>query len=239
MTMRSKSEPPKVSIFHEQNQADTTTPRGEPEVPTMTNDSVLGPPPPRPRNAPPEELAEDIVAKPLSMPEFAANVQPYLVNQNLAARWIFTDRRRYSQARAQGFRNCTKQDLKPSFALLSPFEEEGGTKFINGDLILMLIDRKRYLGALKYKHDFAYRLSEAGTAKRVSAQRARQEMGAELERLNRQRAQSGYAPLMQVFDPDKTDLEQVGVPVGEVNRLGHQGRPDTGKVSDLNRNKEE
>src|SRR5262249_44182204 len=146
-----------------------------------------------------------------------------------------TDRRRYSQAKAQGFRNATARDFKPGFSNLSPFSEEGGTKFINGDLILMLIDRKRYLAALRYKHDIAMRLSDAGTAKRVSAQKARAEMGAQLDTLNRQRAMNGLPPLMSVFDPDKNDLEQTGVPDKEVGRLGHQGKPDTGRMADLNK----
>jgi hypothetical protein len=199
----------------------------------MTNQSLLEPLIRRPVGAPPEELAQDIEAKPLSMPEFVTDVQPYLVNQGLTARWIFTDRRRYSQAKSQGFRNCTKSDLKPGFGTLSPFEEEGGTKFINGDLILMLIDRKRYLGALKHKHDVAFRLSEAATAKKVSAQVAKQEMGSLVNAVNQQRQAQGYGPVMSVFDPSKSDLEQTGVPASEVARLGHQAKPDMGKMADL------
>lgn len=235
--MSSKPTPPAVSIFHPQNQADTST-RG-PEVPTMTNQSILDAPQMRPVGAPAEELGEDIFAKPLTMPEFATNIQPFLVNQNLTARWIFTDRRRYSQAKAQGFRNCTRQDLKPTFGTLSPFEEEGGTKFINGDLILMLIDRKRYLGALRFKHDVAFRLSQAATAKKISADKAVQEMGGQVDAINRQRAMHGLPPLMSVFDPDKTDLQQTGIPAQEAARLGqHRGKADTGKMSDLSKKEE-
>src|SRR5277367_2131673 len=113
-----------------------------PPVPTMTNATVI----PVLENAPlvnprfSEELSEDITAMPLTLPDFANDVKPFLINPNLWPRWIFTDRRRYAQAKAQGWRNATQKDFKLNYANLTPFAEEGGTKYINGDLILMLID---------------------------------------------------------------------------------------------------
>jgi hypothetical protein len=226
------SQPSPASHFHESNQ---NFGQDNPSPPTMTSRSILEPVFRRDPKAPPEELGDDIEAKPLSMPEFTNDVQPFLVNQSLAARWIFTDRRRYAQAKAQGWRNCTRQDLKPGYAQLNPFEEEGGTKLINGDLILMLIDRKRYLGAKKYKHEMAARLANPGVARKVSAQKANAEMGPQVAAMNRQREMQGKAPLMEVYDPGN-DAAMVDVPQSEIGRLGqHRGKPDTGKLGDLNK----
>jgi uncharacterized protein (DUF952 family) len=165
------------------------------------------------------------------MPEFACDIQGYLANQNLAARWIFTDRRRYAQAKAQGFRNCTKLDLKPGFATLNPFEEEGGTKYINGDLILMVIDRKRYLGALRYKHAVADALSNPAVQRTLSARKAVQDMGDTVAAVNRQRMASGQAPVMSVFTPGAADLQQANLDPKEVSRISGNFNPEmfTGK----------
>lgn len=231
----------RASHFHPDNQnfgADSNT-ANVPPVPTMTNTSVLEPLERRDPKAPPEELAQDIEAKPLTLPEFANDVQPYLLNQGLAPRWIFTDRRRYAQAKAQGWRNCMRQDLKPGYARLNPFEEEGGTKFINGDLILMLIDRKRYLGALRYKHEMAARLAMPQVQRKVSQQIAQQELGSQVAAMNRTREVQGRDPLMQVYDPDAEAGRQVELPQTELGRLGqHKGKPDTGKMGDLNKKEE-
>jgi hypothetical protein len=186
----------------------------------MTNQSILEPLVRKDIKAPPDELAQDIEAKPLSMPEFTCDIQGYLVNQQLAARWIFTDRRRYAQAKAQGFRNCTKQDLKPGFATLNPFEEEGGTKYINGDLILMVIDRKRYLGALRYKHEVADALSNPAVQRTLSARKAVQDMGETVAAVNRQRMASGREPVMSVFTPGAADLSQTNLNAKEIGRIG-------------------
>jgi hypothetical protein len=203
----------------------------------MVNPVTLEPIEPRAPNAKPDELAEDIRALPLTLPDFANNIQPYLVNKELWPRWIFTDRRRYAQARAQGWRNCTKQDLKPGYATLTPYEEEGGTKYINGDLILMLIERKRYLGALRYKHQVASALSNAAVQRTLSAKRAVTDLGDEVAAVNRQRMSQGHDPVMSVFTPgaadlNKTVLGQPGVAQKEVSRLGHEGKPDMGSGLD-------
>lgn len=197
-----------------------------PPVPTLTNQAAFEPPPLRPIKAPPDELAEDIIAAPLGQPDFATNIQPYLVNQSLAPRWIFTDRRRYAQAKAQGWRNCSKHDLKPSFATLSPFEEEGGTKYINGDLILMVIDRKRYLGALRRKHEQAQRLAKPAVQKALSVRSANQDLGEVVNAINRQRATMGQPPVMEAFNPyaDEADLDMDVVRAA--GRLGHEGGPE-------------
>jgi|SRR5690348_8900428 len=207
---------------------------------TLTSAGAIPPleqAPQRDPRAPAAELAEDIVARPMTLPDFANDIQPYLVNQTLAPRWIFTDRRRYAQARAQGWRNAVKADFKPGYARLTPFEEEGGTKYINGDLILMLIDRKIYLGALRYKHQVAAALSDAAVQRTVTAQRAVNDLGGPVAAVNRQRMAQGAPPVMTVFTPGAADLHntvlgQPGVASKEVGRVGSDTR-DVGTSHDL------
>ena len=160
--------------------------KNESEIPTMTNQNILEQPPARDMKTPPDELAGDITALPLTLPDFANDIRPWLMNPQLYPRWIFTDRRRYQQARAQGYRNCTKHDLKPQFAALTPYEEDSGSKYVNGDLILMLIDRKRYLGALRHKHEMAERLAKPAMQRKLSVDRANADMGPLANALNRQ-----------------------------------------------------
>ena len=211
----------------------------KPPVPTMTNDTVI----PQLEDVPlrtsriPDELAEDIVAKPLGAPDFANDVKPFLANPNLWPRWIFTDIRRFNQAQAQGWRVCKAADLKPGYLRLTPFSKEGGTKFINGDLILMLIDRKVYLGALRYKHMVAAAYSDAAVQKTVAAGRAVSELGATVAAVNRQRAAQGAEPVMTVFTPGAADLThtvlgQPGVAAKEGARLGNASL-DMGTMADL------
>jgi hypothetical protein len=216
----------------------SNNPFSQPPVPTMTNKSLI-PAEPEPRSpfAPAEELGEDIVALPMGGQDLAVDVKPHLVNQNLYPRWIFTDRRRYTQAKAQGWRNAVKADFKPSFTGLSPFEEEGGTKYINGDIILMLIKREIYLGALRYKHQVAANLADAAIQKRVSAGKAVQELGSTVAAVNQRRAASGADPVMTVFTPGAGDFKgpmaDPATAAKELGRLGHSGARDTGTLSDL------
>ena len=221
-------------------------PQTKPPVPTMTSKSVIPPletarleeAPLRPLRAPAEELAEDIVAIPLTMPDFAKDIQVYMKNPEMWPRWCFTDRRRYAQLKAQGWKNVTKADLKPGYATLTPYEEEGGTKYINGDLILMMIERKRYLGALKYKHQVAAALSDAAVNRRLSAQRAANDLGPEAAAINRQRMSNGMGPAIQVFTPGAADLSQTvlgndAVATKELTRIGHEGAPEIVAAHDI------
>lgn len=208
---------------------------------TMTSGSTvppLEPVQPRPLRAPAEELSDDIVARPLTLPDFVTDIKSYLVNQNLEPRWIFTDRRRYAQAKAQGWRNASAKDFKPGFASLTPYLEEGGTKIVNGDLILMVIDRKIYLGAKRYKHQVAAALADAAVQRTVSAKKAVGDLGEQVAAVNRQHIARGSQPVMSVFTPGAADLSKT--PLGndskmakEVGRLGHEGAPDTGTAADL------
>lgn len=209
----------------------------KPPVPTMTSASLippLEPPPQRDPRAPADELGADITARPLTLPDFANDIKPYLRNQNLWPRWIFTDKRRYAQAKAQGWRNAVQADFKPGYS--SPYVEEGGTKYINGDLILMLIDRKIYLGALKYKHQVAAALSDAAVQRRISAGKAVNELGSTVAAVNQRRAAEGADPVMTVFAPGVADLHSTvlgkpGVEAKELGRMG--GTRDMGSLADL------
>jgi hypothetical protein len=204
----------------------------------MTSASLIPEmPPPRSPYAPADELSEDIMATPLGAPDFANDVKPFLTNPNLHPRWIFTDRRRYTQAKSQGWRNATKKDFKPTFQALCPFEEEGGTKYINGDLILMVIDRKIYLGALRYKHQVAADLADAAVQKRISAGKAVNELGSTVAAVNQRRAKDGADPVMSVFTPGAADIPgpmaDANVASKELGRLGNAGGRDMGTLSDL------
>jgi hypothetical protein len=206
-----------------------------PSQPTMTNASLIPPlePPVVENPYVPAELAEDITARPLTLPDF---VDVKLRNPRLSARWIFTDRRRFAQAKAQGWRVARKEDLHPNYEKLNPYEEEGGTKYINGDLILMVIDRQIYLGALKYKHQVAAAIADTTVTRRISAQKAASEMGEDVAAVNRAFASKGAMAPMAVFAPG---VEQNAVVPGalgnnqakEVGRLG--GHRDMGTLADL------
>lgn len=214
----------------------TNRAQAQPPVPTMTNESLIPPLEPtqvRGGHQRPLELDDDIVARPMTLPDF---VNVPLANPNLSARWIFTDRRRFAQAKAQGWRVAKTTDIKPGYASLSPFAEEGGTKFINGDLILMVTDRKIYLGALRYKHQVAAALSDAAVQRRLSAGQAVNEMGSTVAAVNQKRVAQGQDPVMSVFAPGVADLSdtilgQPGVASKEGARLG--GSRDTGTLADL------
>jgi hypothetical protein len=208
----------------------------KPPVPTMTNASLI---PPleevtsRGGFQRAAELDEDIVARPMTLPDF---VNVPLANPNLAARWIFTDKRRFAQAKAQGWRVAKKSDVKQGYAALSPFEEEGGTKYINGDLVLMVIDRKIYLGALRYKHQVAAALSDAAVQRRLAAGKAVSELGSEAAAVNAKRVAKGGDPVISVFAPGVADLSdtvlgQPGVASKEGARLG--GSRDMGTLASL------
>jgi hypothetical protein len=215
------------------------TQSNKPPVPTMTTASLIpAMPPPRNPYAAPEEFAEDIIAMPLGALDFANDVKPFLTNKNLHPRWIFTDRRRYTQALAQGWRNAKQTDFVSGYTKLSPFTIEGGTKYINGDLILMLIDRKIYLGALRYKHQVAASLADAASLKAISAGKAVNELGSTVAAANQKRAASGDDPVMTVFTPGQADIShtvlgQAGNAAKELGRLGNDGSRDTGSLQDL------
>jgi hypothetical protein len=168
------------------------------------------------------ELDDSIVAGPLVDPDFA-NVIP--ANPNVSFRWInykAGDGLRFAQAQAQGFIVATKADVKHG---ADPYIREGGSKYVNGDLILMKIDRKRYLGALKHKHRVAAALADDSIQRTLSARRAASDLA------NAGANNRAVAGKMSVFTPDAADLQHTPFADGmkEFSRLGSDGPVDTGK----------
>lgn len=217
-----------------QKQPEPKTP-APPTQPTMTTSSLQSPNDPqdlydgRGGYAPAPELGKEITARPMIAPNFV-DIKPSISGRNLSFRWMFTDQRRFSQVKAQGWRIATKTDV--ANADLSPYLTEGGSKFINGDLVLMCIKRELYLGALKYKHEVAARLSDAAVQKTLSARRAVNDMGETVASVNRQRVAQGKEPVMQVFTPGAADISHLPA-AKETGRLGHDGPPDMASGVDI------
>jgi len=199
----------------------STKPLAQPPVPTMTSQSVI--PPIAPASVSPgvpEELGADIIARPLVMPDFI-NIRPAPTAKDLSFRWIYNDIRRVSQCKAQGWRVATSADVDKG--QLSPYVQNGGAQFLNGDLILMCIKREIYLGALRYKHEVAAKLADSRVANTISAKQAAAALG------NAGAGRAGLdafgQPKMVAFAPDGTDLSHMP-PGGEVSRLSHEGGPE-------------
>lgn len=117
------------------------------KTPAVTSQNL--PTPPAPAGAPPPAGAkflgdETIVAKPLSSADFT-NLR--VKNPNISLRWVnrlAMDGIWYEQMKSMGFVNATVNDVEaPTFLLKD-------SAIIKGDLILMKIAKKDYLGALKY-----------------------------------------------------------------------------------------
>ena len=185
---------------------------------TMTSASIVPElPEPRVRRPIAEELASDIQARPLVMPDFI-HIKPSATSRNLSFRWIFNDVRRVSQCKAQGWRVAKASDIEAG--QLSPYNKDGGQSFINGDLILMCIGRDLYLGALKYKHEVAAKYSDPGVINTISARQAATELGkAGAARLGNDALNQ---PKMVAFTPDGTDIANLPNNA-EQTRIGHDG----------------
>jgi hypothetical protein len=198
------------------------------KVPTLTTEAAI---PKEPEQTPytvAPELDDSIVAAPLVMPDFI-NVPP--ANPNIAFRWInhkAGDGLRFSQAQAQGWVVANEKDVKANH--LTPYRRDGGTKFVNGDLILMKIERKKYLGALKYKHQVAAALADDSILRTLSAKRAASDLAAAGANRNYFRGKiSTFTP--EAADLSHTPLADAGM---ELGRLGHVGAPDIGTGGSIN-----
>ena len=168
-------------------------------------------------NAP--ELAEDIKAIPLVSPDFT---NPKPKNPNVQLRWIefkAKDGFRFHQAQAQGFSVATLSDLAEP-QKLAVYSREAGTKFINGDIILMKIDKARYLGALKYRFNQSAALSDPSVQQAVA----------------KASAQAGVANArgkMTAFAPDAADLKDVGIDLNKVPGLSGTPGVDAATGTDI------
>lgn len=173
-------------------------------------------------NAP--ELDAEIVARPLVGTDF---LNPIPKNPNICFRWIEHKARdgfRYHQCLAQGYAVAVAADIQNvnDFQL---FNREAGTKFINGDLILMKIDKKRYLGAIKYRVQQALYCSDPAVRQALAKQAATADLTPQ--------ARSKIA----VFAPGAADLEAVGINPNKVPGLMSTPKVDTGNGNDIRGNK--
>lgn len=104
-------------------------------------------------------MDDNIVAMPLNDPDFTTNVKPK--NPDISLRWVLyslgmrdgtASYLRFEKAKTQGYVVATAADLvNPPMA----YSVDNGTKFVNGDLVLMKIDRRRYLGAILHREQAA------------------------------------------------------------------------------------
>jgi len=179
------------------------------------------PPDPNPRRITAPELDEDIKAIPLVAPDFT---NPEFKSPDIIGRWIefkARDGLRYQQALAQGYVPVTLQDLKDPNSL-KVYCREAGTKYINGDVILMKIDRRRYLGALRHRFLQSAALSDPAVAQAV----AKASAGGQLQ-------QAGAGTKMSAFAPNAADLKDVGLDVSKVPGLGGTPGVEKGTGTDI------
>lgn len=103
---------------------------------------------------------DQIVAAPLIEPDFV-NIKPN--NPDVSFRWVLhtlykkdgtQSILRFEQAKAQGYIVATKADIQPGCVPVA-YERDNGTKYVNGDLILMKIDRRKYQGAILHREQQA------------------------------------------------------------------------------------
>lgn len=169
------------------------------------------PPNPTPITLDAEELDDNIVAKPLVDFDFT-NPEPK--NPNISFRWVEFKARdgfRFQQCLAQGFVPATVHDVKNA-GLLKMYEREAGTKFINGDLILMKIDRGRYVGAKRHRYLRTIMITDPRAVKPV-AQAVAQAM---LPRTSK----------LTAFTPGVQDLKDIGFDVSKMPGLNHTAGPE-------------
>lgn len=106
-------------------------------------------------------LSDDqIVAKPLIDPDFT-NLKPK--NPNFCFRWVNRvagGGARFDKMKASGFRVAVYADVKD--VIPEHFKKDG--HIINGDLILTIIDRATYIGALKHNQQKAHKRLHKGFA---------------------------------------------------------------------------
>ena len=126
---------------------------------------------------------DSIVAAPLNSPDFVHLIP---ANPDVTFRWVLhtlykqdgsQNNIRFEKAKVEGYAIATQADIKNP-----PMEyaRDGGTKFINGDLILMKIDRRKYEGALLYKDQKAAKQMLAATGKSALRELNREAQGSSL-----------------------------------------------------------
>lgn len=118
-----------------------------------------------------EMLSDDqIVAKPLIDPDFT-NLKPK--NPNYVFRWVNRvagSGARFEKMKASGFRVANYNDVAGEIP--SHFKKDNA--IINGDLILTIIDRKSYVGALKHNQEKAHKRLHKGFSMRTGQEQLKQ-----------------------------------------------------------------
>lgn len=144
--------------------AHTVAPPEPAKQPTMTSKNLPSSTPASTTTSPSEQaqiLSDDqIVAKPLIDPDFT-NLKPK--NPNYCFRWvnhIAGGGSRFEKMKASGFRVASYSDVKGEIP--SHFKKDNA--IINGDLILTIIDRASYVGALKHNQQKAHKRLHKGFA---------------------------------------------------------------------------
>lgn len=120
--------------------------------PAITSANAPAPP----HSDPLPVVDEQVIARPLTSPDFTSVVP---VNPGIRFRWVNrihgNEGRggRFEEAKSSGFVPANEKDIK---GVVSAHMKRDGC-IIYGDLILMKIDRKLYDGALKYNEEQARR----------------------------------------------------------------------------------
>ena len=117
--------------------------------------------------APVSELDDSIVARPLMMPEFL-DLRPKNPMHTIRGVNLNHDNgNMYFRAKVAGFVDATPEDIvmRDGSPVLGNYVKDN--RVIYGDLIVMKIDRAKYLGALKYNAQEAQRrMSKTGIAQK-------------------------------------------------------------------------
>src|SRR6266436_9318306 len=140
---------------------------------------------------------ENIIARPLVDADFT-KLKPK--NPNVAFYWAnrVADRgHRVEDLRARGFEIATEQDveIKKDNIMLK------NGQIVRGDLILMKIDRVKYLGQLKYNRESA----DARVSRAANSARGRDELGSALREVGG--LPQRYRGKIAIYSPNPTDVE--------------------------------
>jgi hypothetical protein len=118
---------------------------------------------PTPPAPPPTIVAQDLVA-----PDFL-HFRP--VNPAHALRWmnrVAGNGTRYDAGRAMGYRNATLVDISKETPVPAAYIQNNA--IINGDIILMIVDKAKYDGALKQNEERALARLKPSVAMATGAQ---------------------------------------------------------------------
>jgi hypothetical protein len=153
---------------------------------------------------------EQIIAKPLVTADFM-NVR--LKNPMLQPRWVLhtlyknngeQSGLRYEQAKVQGYAPVVEADLAEP-EKLGLYSRDGGTKYINGDVILMKINKAAYQGALLH----AAQKARAAVTVNAADKRNRQELRQAISEVPS--GQRSQASKISAITPTREELKAFGM----------------------------